>query len=164
MNFHVRCTPGRTTKFFCKKSREKFAKPKKLLTFAIPNRHAGREKRGISSVGRAFEWHSKGQEFDSPMLHKKSSASAGFFCAASCSFLRLLPSAAPSLPPYWRTLIYPRGSSRGTCRAPRAVIGLWRTATIDTAHRNGISVRLFGDGGCPGGEKSLSSYRRNNNQ
>ena len=24
---------------------------------------------GISSVGRAFEWHSKGQEFDSPMLH-----------------------------------------------------------------------------------------------
>ena len=26
--------------------------------------------RGISSVGRAFEWHSKGQEFDSPMLHK----------------------------------------------------------------------------------------------
>ena len=23
---------------------------------------------GISSVGRAFEWHSKGQEFDSPML------------------------------------------------------------------------------------------------
>ena len=38
--------------------------------------------------------------------------------------------------------------------------GLWRTATIDTAHRNGISVRLFGDGGCPGGEKTLSSYRR----
>ncbi len=27
---------------------------------------------GISSVGRAFEWHSKGQEFDSPMLHNKS--------------------------------------------------------------------------------------------
>ena len=27
--------------------------------------------RGISSVGRAFEWHSKGQEFDSPMLHKR---------------------------------------------------------------------------------------------
>ena len=36
----------------------------------------------ISSVGRAFEWHSKGQEFDSPMLHKKSSADLpGFFCA-----------------------------------------------------------------------------------
>ena len=28
---------------------------------------------GISSVGRAFEWHSKGQEFDSPMLHKNPS-------------------------------------------------------------------------------------------
>ncbi len=24
---------------------------------------------GISSVGRAFEWHSKGQGFDSPILH-----------------------------------------------------------------------------------------------
>ena len=29
-----------------------------------------RSTRGISSVGRAFEWHSKGQEFDSPMLHE----------------------------------------------------------------------------------------------
>ena len=73
MNFHVRCTLPRTTKIFCKKSREKFAKPKKLLTFAIPNRNTGREKRGISSVGRAFEWHSKGQEFDSPMLHRNPS-------------------------------------------------------------------------------------------
>ena len=27
--------------------------------------------RGYSSVGRAFEWHSKGQEFDSPYLHHK---------------------------------------------------------------------------------------------
>ena len=78
MNFHVRCTPAHATKFFCKKSCENFANPKKLPTFAIPNRYAGREKRGISrekrgisSVGRAFEWHSKGQEFDSPMLHKK---------------------------------------------------------------------------------------------
>ena len=26
---------------------------------------------GYSSVGRAFEWHSKGQEFDSPYLHHK---------------------------------------------------------------------------------------------
>ena len=25
--------------------------------------------RGISAVGSAFEWHSKGQGFDSPMLH-----------------------------------------------------------------------------------------------
>ena len=24
---------------------------------------------GISSVGRAFEWHSKGQGFESPILH-----------------------------------------------------------------------------------------------
>ena len=37
---------------------------------------------------------------------------------------------------------------------------MWRTATIDTAHRNGILVRLFGDGGCRGGEKSLSSHGR----
>ena len=27
--------------------------------------------RGYSSVGRAFEWHSKGQGFDSPYLHHK---------------------------------------------------------------------------------------------
>ena len=27
--------------------------------------------RGISAVGSAFEWHSKGQGFDSPMLHHK---------------------------------------------------------------------------------------------
>ena len=26
---------------------------------------------GISAVGSAFEWHSKGQGFDSPMLHQK---------------------------------------------------------------------------------------------
>ena len=28
---------------------------------------------GISAVGSAFEWHSKGQGFDSPMLHQNSS-------------------------------------------------------------------------------------------
>ena len=28
--------------------------------------------RGISAVGSAFEWHSKGQGFDSPMLHQTS--------------------------------------------------------------------------------------------
>ncbi len=27
-----------------------------------------------------YEWHSKGQEFDSPMLHKKVADSAAFFC------------------------------------------------------------------------------------
>ena len=27
--------------------------------------------RGISSVGRALAWHARGQEFESPMLHKK---------------------------------------------------------------------------------------------
>ena len=53
-----------------------FANPKKLPTFAIPNWYAGKGKRGISSVGRAFEWHSKGQEFDSPMLHKNPSQSS----------------------------------------------------------------------------------------
>ena len=36
---------------------------------------------GISSVGRAFEWHSKGQEFDSPILHTISPRSnVGRFC------------------------------------------------------------------------------------
>ena len=49
-----------------KKFTQKFAKPKKGVTFAVPIEG----KWGISSVGRAFEWHSKGQEFDSPMLHK----------------------------------------------------------------------------------------------
>ena len=47
-----------------KKYLKKFANSKKVLTFVIP-----KGKWGISSVGRAFEWHSKGQEFDSPMLH-----------------------------------------------------------------------------------------------
>ena len=42
--------------------------------------------RGYSSVGRAFEWHSKGQEFDSPYLHhkegqqKETGLSPGLFC------------------------------------------------------------------------------------
>ena len=65
--------------FFCKKSVEKFANPKILSTFVVPN-----GKRGISSVGRAFEWHSKGQEFDSPMLHKKrvQPGRLDFFCEA----------------------------------------------------------------------------------
>ena len=26
---------------------------------------------GISSAGRALAWHARGQEFESPMLHKK---------------------------------------------------------------------------------------------
>ena len=95
MNFHVHCTLPRPTKIFCKKSREMFAKPKKLLTFAIPNRNTGREKRGISSVGRAFEWHSKGQEFDSPMLHKKSSASAGLFLCSKLFFSSPAPFRCP---------------------------------------------------------------------
>ncbi len=49
-----------------KKYSKKFAHSKKVPTFVVP-----KGKWGISSVGRAFEWHSKGQEFDSPMLHKK---------------------------------------------------------------------------------------------
>ena len=35
---------------------------------------------GCSSVGRALEWHSRGQGFDSPQLHhKKSACKGGFF-------------------------------------------------------------------------------------
>ena len=48
---------------FLKKNDKYLEIPKKTSIFAF-------HKRGISSVGRAFEWHSKGQEFDSPMLHK----------------------------------------------------------------------------------------------
>ena len=45
---------------------------------------AGIAPRGYSSVGRAFEWHSKGQEFESPYLHhrrsrKTSGENLGFF-------------------------------------------------------------------------------------
>ena len=76
------------------------------------------------------------------MLHKKEySQSLSFFL---CSKLFSPPRFALPFPPNWRTLIRPRSLPRGTCRAPRVVIGPWRTATIDTAHRNGISVRLFG--------------------
>ena len=53
------------SKVFFKKNQQTFANPKKVFTFVIP-----KGIWGISSVGRAFEWHSKGQEFDSPMLHK----------------------------------------------------------------------------------------------
>jgi hypothetical protein len=35
-------------------------------------------------------------------------------------------------------------SQNGACGAPCADIGLWRTATIDTKHREGAPVRLFG--------------------
>ena len=35
-------------------------------------------------------------------------------------------------------------SQNGSCGAPCADIGLWRTATIDTKHREGAPVRLFG--------------------
>ncbi len=59
---------------FSKKNDKYLEIPKKPSIFAF-------HKRGISSVGRAFEWHSKGQEFDSPMLHKKGPASRpDLFC------------------------------------------------------------------------------------
>ena len=50
--------------------------------------------RGYSSVGRAFEWHSKGQGFDSPYLHhkkengKEAGAGSSFFVYRVCN-LRL---------------------------------------------------------------------------
>lgn len=42
---------------------------------------------GISSVGRAFEWHSKGQRFNSAMLHHLKSRYhiSGFFNINVCS-------------------------------------------------------------------------------
>ena len=48
-----------------KKCRIYLQDSKKGPIFAIQS-----QRWGISSVGRAFEWHSKGQEFDSPMLHE----------------------------------------------------------------------------------------------
>ena len=37
------------------------------------------------------------------------------------------------------------GNRNAHPRAPRADIGLWRTAITRSTHRTGISVRLFGD-------------------
>ena len=55
--------------------------------------------RGISAVGSAFEWHSKGQGFDSPMLHHKRTlilirGSAFFLCPKSFA-LQGFPSGIP---------------------------------------------------------------------
>ena len=47
---------------------------------------------GYSSVGRASDLHSEGQEFESPYLHKIADHSVGFFCGDMCS------SAAQSCP------------------------------------------------------------------
>ena len=47
---------------------------------------------GISSVGRAFEWHSKGQRFNSAMLHHLKSRYhiSGFFNINACSPKKIL--------------------------------------------------------------------------
>jgi hypothetical protein len=45
---------------------------------------------GYSSVGRAFEWHSKGQEFESPYLHQdKAPVYTGALSFLRCFFLGL---------------------------------------------------------------------------
>ncbi len=45
---------------------KKFADSKKVCNFALPfTKHRAR-----SSVGRALEWHSRGQGFDSPRVHQ----------------------------------------------------------------------------------------------
>ena len=50
---------------------------------------------GISSVGRAFEWHSKGQRFNSAMLHHLKSRYhiSGFFNINACSPKKILKKA-----------------------------------------------------------------------
>ena len=59
--------------------------------------------RGYSSVGRAFEWHSKGQGFDSPYLHhkkengKEAGVGSSFFVYRVCN-LRLGADAGGSYP------------------------------------------------------------------
>ena len=51
--------------FICVLSK-KFADSKKVCNFALPfTKHRAR-----SSVGRALEWHSRGQGFDSPRVHQ----------------------------------------------------------------------------------------------
>ncbi len=52
-------------------------------------RGAGRAFRGRSSVGRALEWHSRGQGFDSPRLHQiedvETRSLSGFQTLLSCA-------------------------------------------------------------------------------
>ena len=52
-----------------------------------------------------------------------------------------------SLSPSSRTSAPPMGKQNALSCAPRADIGLWRTATIDMAHKRPVPVRLFGQWG-----------------
>ena len=53
----------------------------------------------------------------------------------------------PPISPNSRTQIIVIRVHNGVRGAPRAEIGLWRTAITRTARRTGIPVRLFGGGG-----------------
>lgn len=47
------------------------------LSNADPFAIIGSSPRGISSAGRALEWHSRGQGFDPPILHLKKKVELG---------------------------------------------------------------------------------------
>ena len=62
---------------FCRMARrayDKFHKKRKTRQKRLTRKIFSiiiKEKRGYSAVGSAFEWHSKGQGFDSPYLHQR---------------------------------------------------------------------------------------------
>ena len=72
------------------------------------------------------------------------------FISSEVSFHHLLPGLVRdsegfrTCSPDSRTSAPPMDIQNAPPRAPRADIGLWRTATTRTAHGSGISVRLFG--------------------
>ena len=71
------------------------------------------------------------------------------FCGPQfCGSMVALPGGGgiSPFPPNSRTSAPPMGNRNAHPRAPRADIGLWRTAITCSARRTGISVRLFGDG------------------
>ena len=55
-----------------------------LVTFAPEIINNG----ALAHLARAFDWQSRGDEFESRMLHKKRSLKAAYFCGAheTCTF------------------------------------------------------------------------------
>ena len=115
-----------------------FAIPKKLHTFVIPNGKPPQGTRGISSVGRAFEWHSKGQEFDSPMLHKKGIATAVPF------FVERRPRAGlSSYPPPLRGCPQGHGGKDSPASLARAPFGRPSASKGISLHKVGYILATF---------------------
>ena len=102
--------------------------------------------RGCSSVGRALEWHSRGQEFNSPQLHQKGNQGL----RKRRPFFRFWPRKSGSAKPELSrapAFSYPAGR-RGSCghRRAGAYAGTvaWRPLPIppvSPAERVGVCVR-----------------------